>query len=110
MNKVNIIIAFLFCMLHSIAFSQDAVDPKAMTLLNKSTTSFNNSNKSSKIDFSCVVENTQSNKKQNLKGYLLLKGEKFFTVCNLPIPPHGWLYWIPSFPTKSGYPSPFISI
>lgn len=77
MNKVNIIIAFLFCMLHSIAFSQDAVDPKAMALLDKSTSSFNQSNKSSKIDFSCIVENTQSGKKQNLKGYLLLKGEKF---------------------------------
>ena len=64
-------------MLHSIAFSQDAVDPKAMALLDKSTSSFNQSNKSSKIDFSCIVENTQSGKKQNLKGYLLLKGEKF---------------------------------
>lgn len=71
------IITFLFIMLHSIAFSQDAVDPKAMALLDKSTSSFNQSNKSSKIDFSCIVENTQSGKKQNLKGYLLLKGEKF---------------------------------
>lgn len=71
------IITFLFIMLHSIAFSQDAVDPKAMALLDKSTSSFNQSNKSSKIDFSCIVENTQSSKKQNLKGYLLLKGEKF---------------------------------
>ena len=71
------IITFLFIMLHSIAFSQDAVDPKAMALLDKSTSSFNQSNKSSKINFSCIVENTQSGKKQNLKGYLLLKGEKF---------------------------------
>lgn len=71
------IITFIFIMLHSIAFSQDAVDPKAMALLDKSTSSFNQSNKSSKIDFSCIVENTQSGKKQNLKGYLLLKGEKF---------------------------------
>ena len=69
------IITFLFIMLHSIAFSQDAVDPKAMALLDKSTSSFNQSNKSSKIDFSCIVENTQSGKKQNLKGYLVLKGE-----------------------------------
>ena len=76
MKGIHIIIAFLFCMLNSIAFSQDAVDPKAMALLDKSTSSFN-SNKSSKIDFSCLIENTQSNKKQNLKGYLLLKGEKF---------------------------------
>ena len=71
------IITFLFIILHSIAFSQDAVDPKAMALLDKSTSSFNQSSKSSKIDFSCIVENTQSGKKQNLKGYLLLKGEKF---------------------------------
>lgn len=71
------IITFIFIMLHSIAFSQDAVDPKAMALLDKSTSSFNQSNKSSKIDFYCIVENTQSGKKQNLKGYLLLKGEKF---------------------------------
>lgn len=77
MKGIHIIIAFLFCMLNSIAFSQDAVDPKAMALLDKATSSFNKSNKSSKIDFSCVIENTQSNKKQNLKGNILLKGEKF---------------------------------
>ncbi len=77
MKAKNIIIAFILCMLNSIAFSQDAVDPKAMALLDKATTSFNKSNKSSKIDFSCKVENTQSGKKQDLKGYLLLKGEKF---------------------------------
>lgn len=77
MKAKQFILAFLLCMLNSIAFSQDAVDPKAMTLLDKATSSFNKSNKSLKIDFSCLVENTQSNKKQDLKGYLLLKGEKF---------------------------------
>lgn len=64
-------------MLNTIAFSQDAVDPKAMGLLDKATSSFNKSNKSSKIDFACTVENTQTNKKQDMKGFLLLKGEKF---------------------------------
>lgn len=77
MKARHIILAFLFSLLNSIAFSQDAVDPKAMTLLNKATSSFNKSNKSSKIDFSCVLENTQSGKKQDLKGYILLKGDKF---------------------------------
>lgn len=77
MKVRHIILAFLFSLLNSIAFSQDAVDPKAMTLLNKATSSFNKSNKSSKIDFSCVLENTQSGKKQDLKGYILLKGDKF---------------------------------
>lgn len=77
MKARHIILAFLLCVINSIAFSQEAVDPKAKTLLDKATSSFNQSKKSMKVDFSCLVENTQSNKKQNLKGYLLLKGEKF---------------------------------
>lgn len=77
MKARHFILTFLFCLINTIAFSQDAVDPKAMALLDKATSSFNKSNKSSKIDFNCALENTQSSKKQDLKGYLLLKGEKF---------------------------------
>ncbi len=77
MKARHFLLAFLFCMINTIAFSQDAVDPKAMNLLNKATATINKSNKSSKIDFTCTLENTQSNKKQDMRGFLLLKGEKF---------------------------------